>query len=149
MTWLEHTLSLSLDKWKLQLRNPAQNSRYLGLRTEFEPLWPTLDENLNNKAIEICVVSETNLKPEMPDAIVNIVRYNIFRRERKWSGLGCRRKCEIAIFARSNLDLIDCCISEVYELQCLTFVLHSGHLLLREWSVSPAPANIHRSLDFI
>ena len=31
-----------------------------------------LEADLNNKDIDVCIVSETHLKPEMPDAIVNI-----------------------------------------------------------------------------
>ena len=71
-----------------------------------------LEADLNNKDIDICVVSETHLKPEMPDAIVNIPGYNIFRRDRDWSGLDSRCKGGIAIFARSNLNVIDCYRSE-------------------------------------
>ena len=36
--------------------------------------------------IDICVVSETHLKPEMSDAIVNIPNYSILRRNRKVGG---------------------------------------------------------------
>ena len=41
-----------------------------------------LEADLNNKDIDVCIVSETHLKPEMPDAIVNIPGYSIFRRDR-------------------------------------------------------------------
>ena len=82
----------------------------------------TLEADLNNN-IDICVVSETHLKPEMPRAFVNIPGYNIFRRDRNWSGLDSRCKGGIAIFARINLDVIDCYRSEFYELLCLTFEL--------------------------
>ena len=44
-----------------------------------------LEVDLNNKDIDICVVSETHLKPEMLDAIVNTPGYNIFRQDRNWS----------------------------------------------------------------
>ena len=100
-----------------------------------------LEADLNNKDIDICVVSETHLKPEMPDAIVNIPGYNIFRRDRDWSGLDSRCKGGIAIFARSNLDVIGY-RSELYELLCLTFKLPSGHLLLVCGVYHPPPANI-------
>ena len=79
-----------------------------------------LEADLNNKDIDICVVSETHLKPEMPEAFVNIPSYNILRRDRNWLGLDSRCKGGIAIFARSNLDVIDCHRSELYELLCLT-----------------------------
>ena len=43
----------------------------------------------------------------MPDAIVNIPGYSIFRRDRNWSELDKRSKGGIAIYARSNLNIID------------------------------------------
>ena len=55
-----------------------------------------LEADLNNKDIDVCIVSETHLKPEMPDAIVNIPGYSIFRRDRNWSGLDKRSKGGIA-----------------------------------------------------
>ena len=107
-----------------------------------------LEADLNNKDIDICVVSETHLTPEMPDAIVNIPGYNIFRRDRNWSGLDSRRKGGIAIFSRSNLDVIGCCRSKLYELLCLTFKLPSGHLLL-VCGVYHPPQPTYRSSDFL
>ena len=56
-----------------------------------------LEADLNNKNIHICDVSETRLKPEMPDTIVKIPGYNIFRRDRNWSGLDSRCKGGILI----------------------------------------------------
>ena len=65
-----------------------------------------LEADLNNKDIDICVVSETHLKPGMLDTIVNIPSYKIFRQDRNWLGLDSRCKGGITIFARSNLDVI-------------------------------------------
>ena len=56
-----------------------------------------LGANLNSNDIDVFNVSETHLKPEMPDAIVNIPGYSIFRRDRNWSGLDKRSKGGIAI----------------------------------------------------
>ena len=75
-----------------------------------------LEADLNNKDIDVCIVSETHLKPEMPDAIVNIPGYCIFRRDRNWSGMDKRSKGGIAICARSNLNIIDVYRSKLYEL---------------------------------
>ena len=47
---------------------------------------------LNNRDIDVCIVSEMHLKSEMPDAIVNIPGYSIFRRDRNWSGMDKRSK---------------------------------------------------------
>ena len=43
-----------------------------------------LEADLNNRDIDVCIVSETHLKSEMPDAIVNIPGYSIFRQDRNW-----------------------------------------------------------------
>ena len=108
----------------------------------------TLDADWNNKDIDICVVFETHLKPEMPDAIVNIPGYNIFRSDRNWSGLDSRCKGGIAIFARSNLDVIGCFRSELYELLCLPFKLPWGNLLL-VCGVYQPPQPTYRPSDFL
>ena len=89
-----------------------------------------LEADLNNKDIDVCIVSETHLKPEMPDAIVNIPGYYIFKRDRNWSGLDKRSKGGIAIYARSNLNIIDVYRSKLYELLYVIFKLPSGNLLL-------------------
>lgn len=107
-----------------------------------------MEVDLNNKDIDICVVSETHHKPEMPGAIVYILSYNIFRRDRNWLGLDSRCKGGITIFARSNLDIIDCYRSELYELLCLTFKLPSGHLLL-VCGVYHPPQPTYRPSDFL
>ena len=107
-----------------------------------------LEADLNNKDIDICVVSETHLKPGMLDTIVNIPRYKIFRQDRNWLGLDSRCKGGITIFARSNLDIIDCYRSELYELLCLTFKLPSGHLLL-VCGVYHLPQPTYRPSDFL
>ena len=39
----------------------------------------TLEADLRSQGIGICVVSETHLSTEMPDAIVNIPSYALFR----------------------------------------------------------------------
>ena len=74
--------------------------------------------------------AETHIKPEMPDAIANIPGYSIFRRDRNWSGPDKRSRGGIAIYARSNLNIIDVYRSKLYELLYVIFKLPSGHLLL-------------------
>ena len=89
-----------------------------------------LEADLNNKDIDVCIVSETHLKPKIPDAIVNIPGYSIFRRDRNWSGLDKRSKGGIAIYARSNFNIIDVYRSKLYELLYVILKLPSGHLLI-------------------
>ena len=90
-----------------------------------------LEADLNNKDIDVCIVSETHLKPKIPDAIVNIPGYSIFRRDRNWSGLDKRSKGGIAIYARSNLNIIHVKRSKLYELLYVIFKLPSGHFITR------------------
>lgn len=80
-----------------------------------------LEADLNNKDIDVCTVSETHLKPETPDATVNIPGYSIFRRDRNWSGLDKRSKGGITIYARSNLKMIDVYKSKLYEMLYVIF----------------------------
>ncbi len=66
-----------------------------------------LEADLVNNDIDVCVVSESRLKPEMPDAVVTIHNYSIFRRDRSWEGRDMRAKGGVAIYVRNNLKVID------------------------------------------
>ena len=65
-----------------------------------------LETDMINNVIDVCVVSETHLKPEKPDAVVNIPNYNIFRRDRNWSGHDIRKKGRVAVFLRNNISVV-------------------------------------------
>ena len=86
-----------------------------------------LEADLRSKDIDVCVVSETHLKPAQPDAIVNIENYSIFRRDRNWNGRDMRNKGGIAIYIRNNLAVEDVYRSSLYELICITLRLPKGH----------------------
>ena len=88
-----------------------------------------LEADLKTDDIDICIVSETHLKSEMPDSTVNIANYQIYRRDRNCFGQDNRSKGGIAVFVRSNLRVIDIFKSRLYELICLTIELPSGHRL--------------------
>ena len=60
-----------------------------------------LEADLRNNDIDDCVVSETHLKNDVPDAVVNIPGYKIYRRDRNWSGRDLRNKGGIAIYTRN------------------------------------------------
>ncbi|CAB4030584.1 Hypothetical predicted protein [Paramuricea clavata] len=85
---------------------------------------------MNGNDVDTCIVSETDLKANIPDSLVCIPNYNIFRRDRDYSGRDLRAKGGIAIYVRENLDVVDIYKSELYELICLTLRLPSGHMLL-------------------
>ena len=78
----------------------------------------------------MCVVSETHLKLEKPDAVVNIPNYTIFRRDRNWSGRDVRKKGGVAVYVQNNISVIDVFRSELYELIGATLLLPSGFRLL-------------------
>ena len=88
-----------------------------------------LELDMNRNDIDICIVSETHLKAEIPDTVVCIPNYNILRRDRDYSGRDLRAKGGIAIYVRENLDVVDIYKSKLYELICLTLRLPSGHML--------------------
>ncbi|XP_028414902.1 uncharacterized protein LOC114537989 [Dendronephthya gigantea] len=90
-----------------------------------------LEADLRNNDIDVCVVSETHLKPEQPDAIVNIPDYSIYRRDRNWSGNDMRNKGGVAIYIRNNITVVDVHTATDYEVICITIRLPLGqHMLI-------------------
>lgn len=84
-----------------------------------------LEADLNNNDIDACIVSETHLKPDIPDSVVNIPSYNIYRRDRNWLGNDMRNKGGIAIYTRNNLKVTNVYRAKLYELLCLKLRLPS------------------------
>ena len=66
-----------------------------------------LEADLRSQDIDVCVVSETHLSTNMPDAVVNIPNYNVFRRDRDWAGLDKRKKGGVAVYVRDSLKVLD------------------------------------------
>ena len=46
-----------------------------------------LEAVLKNHDIDVCIVTETHLRLDQLDAVVNIADFNLYRRDRNWSGL--------------------------------------------------------------
>ena len=61
-----------------------------------------LEADLRNNDIDACVVSETHLKNDVPDTVLNIPNYKISRRDRNWSGCDLRNKGGIVIYTSNN-----------------------------------------------
>jgi len=61
-----------------------------------------LEADLRNQDIDVCVVSETHLSTEMPDAIVNTPDYAIFRLHRDRENLDSRKEGGVAIYESDN-----------------------------------------------
>ena len=89
-----------------------------------------MEGDLRNLDIDVCVVSETQLSTQMPDAVVNIPNYKVFRRDRGWLDLDKRKKGGVAIYARQSLKVLNIYRSSLYELISLTLLLPSGHHML-------------------
>ena len=66
-----------------------------------------LEADMKNMDIDICVVSETHLKPDIPDAIVNITNSSILRRDRNWAGTDKRSRGGVAIYVGNNLHVVE------------------------------------------
>ena len=89
-----------------------------------------LETDLRRKDIDVCIVLETHLKANIPNSAVDIHNYDIYRRDRNWSGMDKRAKGGIAIYVRKNLDIVDVYRSSLYELIYLVVRLPSGHMLV-------------------
>ena len=89
-----------------------------------------LEADIKSMDIDICVVSETHLKPDMPDACVNISNYIIHRRDRNFAGLDKRNKGGVAIYTRKNITVLNVYKSKLYELISVTLLLPSGHRMV-------------------
>ena len=89
-----------------------------------------LESDLFASDIDIYVVSETHLKREIPDSVVAISNYTIYRRDRSWFGNDKRSKGGVAIYARSNIKVTGIIRSQKFECLCLHIDLPSGHKML-------------------
>ena len=88
-----------------------------------------LEADLRSQDIDVCVVSETRLSTNMPDAVVNIPNYKVFRRDRGWAVLDKREKGGVAD-VRYSLKVLDVYRSNLYEFIALTVLLPSDHIML-------------------
>lgn len=79
-----------------------------------------LEADLKNHDVDVCIVTETHLKRDQPDAVVNIADFNIYRRDRNWSGLDMRNKGGVAVYVKKNLSVVDIYLSRLYEVICIT-----------------------------
>ena len=89
-----------------------------------------LESDLLQNVIDICVVTETHLKPDIPGSVVNIPNYTIFRRDRNWGGHDMRSKGGVAVDVRDNLKVIDIHRSDGYELIEITLLLPMGNKMI-------------------
>ena len=105
-----------------------------------------LEADLRNNDIDVCVVSD--LSTNMPDAIVNIPGYTLFRRDRGWKELDKRKKGGIAIYVRQNIKIIDVYRSKQFEVLLLTLLLPSGNRMLITGIYNP-PKHKYKDADLM
>ena len=67
-----------------------------------------LEADLKNHDIDVCIVTETHLKLDQPNAVLNIADFNIYRRDRNWSGLDTRNKGGMAVYVKKKLICCGC-----------------------------------------
>ena len=78
--------------------------------------------DLRNSDVDVCVVTQSHLKPAVADSVVTILGYSIFRRDRNWSGLDLRNKGGVVIYVRNDISVVDVYCLELYEVISLTSV---------------------------
>ena len=64
-----------------------------------------LEADLFANDIDVCAISETHLKKDVPDSVVGVFNYSIYRRDRNWFGNDNREKGGVAIYIRSNINI--------------------------------------------
>ena len=74
-----------------------------------------LEADMHAADIDVCIVSETHLKPEIPDSVVAISNYAICRRDRNSFGNDKRKGGGIAIYTRKNIFVEKVCRSDKFE----------------------------------
>ena len=82
----------------------------------------------------------------MPDAVVNIPNYNVFRQDRGWADLDKRNKGGVAVYVRDSLKVLDVYRSNLYEFVALTVLLPSYHIMLICGLYNP-PNYSYRDID--
>lgn len=81
----------------------------------------------------------------MPDAIVNIPKYLIPRRDRNWDGTDNRSKGGVSIYIRNNQRIVDVYRSDLDEMICVAILLPSGHRVLISGLYNPPKHNYERN----
>ena len=67
----------------------------------------TLEADMQSTDIDVCVVSETYLKPKKPDVLIRIPGYIIYRRDRNQFGNDSRKKGGVAVYVCNNLSVVN------------------------------------------
>ena len=65
-----------------------------------------LEMDLHTNDIDICVVSETHLKLNVPDTVIAMSNCALYRWDRNRSGRDMRKNGGIAIYVRNNINVI-------------------------------------------
>jgi hypothetical protein len=91
----------------------------------------SLEADLYAIDVDVCVISETHLKREIPDSIVTISNYTIYRRDRNWFGNDKRQKGGIAVYIRNDsINILKVYRAEFFECISIIAELPSKHKVL-------------------
>ena len=80
--------------------------------------------------VDICIVSETHLKPDIPDSVVAISNYVLHRRDRNCFGNDKRKGGGEAVYVRSNIHIESVDRSDKYESISVVIKLPGDHKML-------------------
>lgn len=90
----------------------------------------TLAVDLLTHDIDIAVISESHLHSNIPDSVIGIDGYDIFKQDSDFGAKDKRNNGGIAIHIRQHLKVERVEPSESFELASLTVKLPSGHNML-------------------
>jgi hypothetical protein len=85
-----------------------------------------LEADLYANDIDVCVITETHLKSDIPDVIILINNYAVFRRDRCWNNIDKRKHGGVAIYIRNNLKVIEVNRANHFEALSIKVELPSG-----------------------
>jgi hypothetical protein len=89
-----------------------------------------LEADLYANDIDVCVITETHLKSDIPDVIILINNYAVFRRDRCWNNIDKRKNGGVAIYIRNNLKVIEVNRANHFEALSIKVELPSGDIML-------------------
>ena len=63
-----------------------------------------LAADLKTMDVDVSIISETHLCEQIPDTVVGVDGYNIYRRDRDWGNGDKRKNGGVATFVRNHLE---------------------------------------------
>ena len=105
-----------------------------------------IEADLHIHDIDVCVVSETHLRCDIPDSAIHINNYTAFRRDRGWNNNDNRKNGGVAIYVRNNLKVCEVNRAERFEVLSVQIKLPSENRMLIVGTYHPPKPNYDESL---